>query len=104
VLIEGRFGGHGNYELVVPIVSGGLAHYSRDNDSSQRPPPWSGPTVFAEDVGHFDEISLIQSSFSAGANIGNLELVTRVGQDVYHYWRDDTPPFAWYGPRVVITG
>ncbi len=101
VMIEGRFGNNAdNFELIVPLVSGGLAHYWRDNDSSAR--VWNGPTIFAQDIGQFDEISFIQSSFSAGAGIGNLELVARVGRSVYHYWRDDTSPFTWYGPRVVL--
>jgi hypothetical protein len=100
VLIEGRFGNNAdNFELVVPLDSGGLAHYWRNNDSSSR--TWSGPTVFAQDVGRFEEISFIQSSFSSGAGIGNLELVARVGRSLFAYWRDDTSPFTWYGPRVV---
>jgi hypothetical protein len=101
VMIQSRFGQLGiNFELVVPLVSGGLAHYWRNNDTPTR--LWSGPTVFAEDVGLFDEISFIQSDFSAGAGIGNLELVARVGSSLFFYWRDDTAPFTWYGPRVVV--
>jgi hypothetical protein len=100
VLIEGRFGNNAdNFELIVPLESGGLAHYWRNNDSSAR--TWSGPTVFAQDVGRFDEISFIQSGFSSGAGIGNLELVARVGRSLFAYWRDDTAPFTWYGPRIV---
>ena len=100
VLIEGRFGTNGdNFELIVPLVSGGLAHYWRNNDSSAR--SWSGPTVFGENIGRIEQISFIQSSFSAGAGVGNLELVARVGRSLFSYWRDDTAPFTWYGPRVV---
>lgn len=98
VMIESRFGQGANLELIVPLASGGLAHYWRDINRS-----WSGPTVFADNVGIFDEISFIQSDFSAGAGIGNLELVARVGANLYFYWREDTPPFTWFGPRVVVT-
>jgi len=104
VLIQGRFaaGGStfGNYELVVPLAAGGLAHYYRANQEAGR--PWHGPTIFGQDVGRFDAISLIQSNFSAGAGIGNLELVARLGEELVTYWRDDTSPFAWYGPCPIV--
>jgi hypothetical protein len=98
VLIESRFGEGANFELIVPLASGGLAHYFRDINKT-----WSGPTVFAENVGRFDEISFIQSGFSSGGGIGNLELIARVGDDLLFYWREDAQPFTWFGPRVVAT-
>jgi len=102
VMVLSRFGDGGNFELIVPLASGGLAHYWRNNDANDR--HWFGPNVFAENVGRFDQISFIQSRFSAGPGIGNLELVGRVGRDLLFYWRDDTAPFTWYGPRVVVSG
>lgn len=101
VLIRSRFGSVGNFEVIVPLAAGGLAHYVRNNDDPSR--PWFGPNVFGEDVGVFDEISFIQSDFTAGAEIGNFELVARVGSTLLFYWRDDITPFTWYGPRVVVT-
>jgi hypothetical protein len=41
VLIQGRFGSPGNFEIVVPAAAGGLAHYWRDN--TQASMPWRGP-------------------------------------------------------------
>jgi hypothetical protein len=37
VLIQGRFGSPGNFEMVVPAVAGGLAHYWRDNTQASMP-------------------------------------------------------------------
>jgi len=97
VLIESRFGGGANFELIVPLASGGLAHYWRDINKS-----WSGPTVFGENVGVFDAISFIQSDFTFGGGAGNLELMARWGEDLFLYWREDKPPFTWFGPRAVV--
>ena len=43
-LIQGSFGNRGNFELVIPCGRRGLAHYWRDNDTSQF--PWHGPSRF----------------------------------------------------------
>jgi len=97
VMIQSRFGSGANLELIVPLQSGGLAHYWRDSSLF-----WSGPFVFGENVGRFDAVSLIQSDFSVGPAIGNLEVVARVGRALYFYWREDAQPFRWFGPRVVV--
>jgi hypothetical protein len=99
VMIESRFG-VGNFELIVPLADGGLAHYFRDNNVVSR--PWSGPVVFGADIGRFDAVTFIQSNFTAGTGIGNLELVARVGDELYFYWRDDTLDSTWYGPCVLV--
>src|SRR5262249_47015683 len=39
-LIQGLFGGRGNFEVVVPLVTGGLAHFWRNNDDPAL--PWNG--------------------------------------------------------------
>src|SRR5271166_4369660 len=36
-----------------------------------------------------------------GANIGNLEVVARSGGAMFHYWREDVPPYRWFGPSVI---
>jgi hypothetical protein len=93
----------GNFELVMPLAAGGLAHYSRDNDVPGL--PWRGPTLFAQGVGQVDAVSLIQSNFSAaGSGSGNLELVARVGDRLAFFWRDDLPPFPWHGPVFFASG
>ena len=66
-MIQGRFGRSGNFELVVPLISGGLAHYSRANDLPGT--PWFGPELFATDIGLLEAVTLIQSNFTAGPGI-----------------------------------
>src|ERR1700756_4788116 len=39
----------GNFELVVPLRTGGIGHFFRNNDDPSF--PWSGPVVFAADQG-----------------------------------------------------
>src|SRR5262249_58757576 len=72
VLIQGRYGIMGNFELVVPSSSGGLVHYSRNNDDPTL--PWSGPTFFGQSLGLVDAATMIQSNFGSP---GNLEVVSR---------------------------
>lgn len=98
-MVQGRFGKRGNFELVVPVdleAGGGIAHYSRDNDSSQL--PWSEPTIFADGI--FESVALIQSDFSSsGGGPGNLEVIARsAGGPLLHYSRQDSPPWEWSGP------
>jgi hypothetical protein len=49
---------------------------------------------------HFDALSLIQSNFGTP---GNLELVSRNGDQLAHSWRDSGPGFIWTG-TLDITG
>ena len=64
----------GNYELVVPLQSGGIAHYYRDNDDPNL--PWYQTAVFATEFGSVQGVSLIQSNYStAGNGPGNLAVV-----------------------------
>jgi len=102
-LIQGRFGFKGNFELVTPLASGGLAHYSRANDDPNL--QWYGPAVFGVEAGGFDAACLIQSHFSSSGNgPGNLEVVGRAGGMLLHYWRDDAPPYQWHGPDAIPLG
>ena len=100
--IPGTYGMKGNYELVVPLQSGGLAHFYRNNDDPSL--PWNGPFIFATDQGSVDAVSLIQSNFSSTGNgPGNLAVVARIGSDLVYYYRDDVA-FAWHGPSLITTG
>ena len=92
VMIQSRFGNQGNFELAVPLLSGGLAHYWRDNDDPIT--PWHGPTRIAIQT-RFETVSLIQSNI---VDPGNLEVVARVGDQLVHCWRDSGPSFKWNGP------
>jgi hypothetical protein len=98
-LIQGRFLSRGNFEMVVPLRDGGLAHYSRVNDDPAL--PWVGPTIFGSDVGTFDSVTMIQSNFTAGGQHGNLEVVAKFGGQLLFYWREDVPPYTWHGPTLV---
>ncbi|HEX2170917.1 MAG TPA: galactose oxidase-like domain-containing protein [Dehalococcoidia bacterium] len=98
-LIQSRFGAAGNFELVVPLASGGLAHYWRNNDDPNL--PWIGPTVFGASLGQVAAVSFIQSTFG---DPGHLEVIARVGSDLLHWWRDSGPSATWHGPRPIPVG
>ena len=95
--IKGRFGANGNYELITPLSSGGLASISRVNDNPAAP-VWTPATLFATDAGQVDAVSLVQSNFGP---IGSLEVVAVTGRRALHYWRSDTTPFAWSTSSLV---
>ncbi len=69
-----------------------FAAYWRDNDNASL--PWHGP-VMVEPTTHFDAVSLIESDFGTR---GNLEVVSRIADQMAHSWRDSGPQFAWSGP------
>jgi len=89
-LIQSSFGSQGNFELVAPKRSGGLAHFHRDNDAPDL--PWNGPANFGERS--ILMLSLIQSNFGLGAD-GDLEVVV-VTPEKFHYRRDEAG--TWHGP------
>ncbi len=96
-LIQSHFGIKGNFELLVPRADGGLVSFWRDNDAPNM--PWKQAIALAQDVGHVDAVSMIQSNFSsAGNGPGNLEVVARIGNRLALFWRSDMPPFKWSGP------
>jgi hypothetical protein len=94
-LIQGAHGSKGNFELVVPRVGGGLAHYWRNNDTAGL--PWNGPNNFGG--GNVAAVTMIQSNFGT---TGNLEVVARVGSSLVHYWRMDQSPWKWNGPTTIV--
>lgn len=105
--IPGTYGTMGNYELVTPLASGGMAHFYRDNDDPSL--PWSGPFTFATDQGSVSAVSLIQSNFSTQfANTGvqgpgNLAVVAAIGGTLDYFFRDDVS-FTWSGATTIYTG
>jgi hypothetical protein len=98
-MVQGLFGSRGNFELVVPLEAGGLAHYWRNND--QPGLPWNGPTVFGQSAGRADAVALLQSTFG---DPGNLEVVTRYGTRLALWWRESGPPWRWFGPQYFFDG
>lgn len=96
-LIQSRCGKKGNFELVTPMVSGGLAHYWRDNDDPFA--PWVGPIYFGQEAGRFEAVGMIQSNFG---DPGNLEVVGRIADRLVFFWRESGPAVSWKG-SVPIT-
>jgi hypothetical protein len=95
VLIQSQFGNMGNFEVVVPVTGGGLAHYWRNNDNSAF--PWSAPAFLGQSVGQVDAVSLIESNYG---NPGNFEIVARSADHLNSFWRDGST-FIWHGPYPV---
>jgi hypothetical protein len=96
--IQSRFGLKDNFEVVVPRFHGQLLVLTRDNDKANL--PWSQDATFS--TGDFTGASLVQSSFGSG--LGNFEVVAIQGNQLLHFWRADTPPFAWSGPTTIDAG
>jgi hypothetical protein len=97
VLIQSRFGTKGNFELIVPLAAGGLAHYFRNNDDPAL--PWLAAPTFGQSVGVIDAVTVIESNFGVP---GNLEVVARAGDRLITFWRDSTSPLAWHGPFALV--
>ena len=99
-LVQGAFGTVGNFQLVVPSAQGGVRHYWRNNNAAGF--PWTGPIPFGAAMGQVDAVALIQSTLGAP---GNLEVVARAGDQLFHLWRDSGPAFAWSDPvPIPLTG
>ena len=99
VLIQGRFGVKGNFEMVVPAATGGLTHFWRNNDNPAL--PWSGPTRFGQNLGHVAGVAMIQSNYGSP---GNLEVVANAGGKLQFFFRDSGPLFIWNGPFEIEQG
>ncbi len=84
----------------MPLASGGLAHFWRNNDPREGF-HWEGPIPFGATVGLVDAVTMIQSNFGSP---GNLELIGRPGNQLCFFWRDSGPSFTWYGPSGVASG
>jgi hypothetical protein len=97
VLIQSRFGKQGNFELIVPLASVGIAHYFRDNDSPGM--PWRAAPTFGASAGRVDAVTLIQSNFG---DPGNLEVIARTGDKLQFFWRDSTTSLHWNGPFPLV--
>ena len=93
VMIQGRYGSRGNFELVTPTTSGGLAHMWRNNDAPDL--PWSQIIPFGESLGQVDAVSLIESNYG---DPGNLEVIARTGNVLWTFYRDSYSPYQWHGP------
>ncbi len=87
-MIQSNFGTKGNFELVVR-EGNQLRHYWRNNDANGF--PWNKGPLFSDHITY--QPSLIQSNFG---NKGNFELLTRRGNCLVHFWRNnDAAGFPW---------
>ena len=90
-LIQSSFG---NFELVVPLGAGGIAHYYRPNSPIGA---WVGPTaIFGQGV--FDAVTLIESNLGGARN---LELIARQGQELVAFYRDHATSM-WHGSTSLL--
>jgi hypothetical protein len=99
-VLRSRFGANGNYELVVPMASGGLRHLWRDNDHPNK--PWNDTGLFLTSLGVVDAVALVHGA--RGSPPGDLEALIRVGADLFHASRQAVPPYAWTAAATVLAG
>jgi hypothetical protein len=104
VLIQSRFGTHGNFELVTTyhganMPEGALAHFRRNNDDPNH--PWSEPPLVGGELGLIGWVTMIQSNFG---DPGNLEVICEAGPgELYYLWRGSGPTFTWNGPYPLVS-
>jgi hypothetical protein len=97
VLIQGPYGIPGDFELVVPLAAGGLAHFYRLNNPIGA---WTGPTaIFGS--GTYEAVTFIQSDL--GPTNDNFEVIARQGDQLVSFYRDGTT-FRWQGPFGLTMG
>lgn len=102
-LIQSSYSTKGNFEVVVPLATGGFAHFWRDNDAAV--PVWHFQTIVGASEGFMDDVSLIESNYGAPSFPGNFEVVARIGDRLAHFWRDNSDPAqTWHGPIYFATG
>lgn len=98
-MVRSSCGCRGNFDVMVPKVSGGFSYYWRDNDDPAL--PWCGPFDFATEAGVFDAVTMVQSNFGEP---GNLEIVARSGDQLAFFWGELGEELKWHGPEIIATG
>lgn len=79
---------HGNFEVVAPLIAGGLGHWWRNNNAPGH--PWIGPVVFGKE--QVNSVSLIQN------RSGRLMAITESNGKLRYYRRNDDESLGWEGP------
>jgi hypothetical protein len=100
VMIQGTWGGHGAFELLVP-QGNVIGQYYRDNDDPLL--RWHHLRGFGYPANRFPRsVTFIQSNFKGDFFRGNFEAVVRVAEegkpDVLDFWIFDTQTTQWKGP------
>lgn len=92
--IEGPFGTPvGNFEVVTPLVTGGMRHYWRDNIPNHGA-PWNASDPFAESFGEVTDVSLSKNKTGE-----NLEVVARAGNTLLPFYRSGV---TWIGATALF--
>lgn len=95
-IIQSLFGNKGNFEVVTPLLGGGLAHLWRDNDDPRY--PWKLAKRFGYDLAErFDAVALIHSDLQDE----HLEVIARADVRLLHFWRSNSSPSQWRPARMV---
>ena len=107
---QGQNGGRGDFQVVTPLVGGGMKHLRRDNDNPDH--PWIiSPDTFGS--GSVEAVALIQSNFGRD-HFGNLEVAARSAGCFELYYSTGIAQIRpnknnrnrhihwseWYGPTV----
>ncbi|XKK34429.1 hypothetical protein HFP66_01550 [Bacillus sp. A17A.1] len=95
--LQSQYGNKGHFELVIPLASGGLVHFRRNNDDSNL--TWTKEPDFGTQLGKIDAVGLIQSNYGTQ---GNLEVVALYGNrsQLAHMFRDSETG-TWSDPEVI---
>jgi Domain of unknown function (DUF4185) len=90
-IIQSDFGsgGHGNFEVVVPLFApdGSMELWDFFHDNSDVTKPWQQAQRIVPNVAGAG--CIIQSDFRSGSH-GNFEVVVPVGGSLVHYWHDNS--------------
>jgi len=96
--VQSSYGFPGNFELVVFESGDKLAHYYRNNDSSQQ--PWSRTATISNSASSSGAI--LQSTFGIISHPGNFEVLVLEGTNIVHYFRDNSNG-EWSRTAIVST-
>lgn len=87
-MLQGSYGGQGNFELVAAVEGGGLEHFARDNDDPTQ--PWSATAWF----GGADELSGASLIMSSNGDFDVISSLATGGLQVFHRW-NGIPGTPW---------
>ncbi len=94
-----KSGGHGNFEVVVPVGSN-LVHFFHDDPNLSL--PWQQAQTIATGVS--GPGAIIQSDFKSGSH-GNFEVAVPVGASLVHYFHDNSNvSLPWQRLDTIATG
>ena len=95
----GLAGRPGNFEALV-LEENNLVHYWRDNSTDGT--PWKSDAVVSRRA--TGAATMIQSSYGAAGKPGNFDALVLEGNNLVHYWRDNSAPGTpWKSDAVVST-